>query len=133
MSRFKGAVCAVAIVLLSSALALWIVWRVPGLEMTSQDWLMRQRGLLRPPDDIVIIAIDEASLKRFGRFPWPRSLMARALDSLKSARPKAIALDALYVEQTTKADDAALASAVKRAGNVVVAAQLTAGATSEDA
>src|SRR5262249_51642560 len=36
-------------------------------------------------------------------------------------------------EPTTKADDAALASAIKRAGNVVVAAQLTAGATSEDA
>jgi signal transduction histidine kinase/CHASE2 domain-containing sensor protein len=94
---------------------------------------MRQRGLLQAPDDVVIVAIDEPSLKRFGRFPWPRSLMARALDSLTGARPKAIALDVLYVEPTTKADDAALASAVKRAGNVVVAAQLTAGATGEDA
>ena len=101
--------------------------------MSSRDWLMRQRGPLQPPDDIVIVAIDESSLKRFGRFPWPRSLMARALDSLKSAGPKAIALDVLYVDPTTRADDAALASAVKRAGNVVVAAQLTAGATSEDA
>jgi len=100
--------------------------------MSARDWLMRQRGLLRPPDDVVIVAIDEPSLKRFGRFPWPRSLMARALDSLKNAQPKAIALDALYVEPTTKADDAALASAVKRAGNVVVAAQLTAGATGAD-
>src|SRR5262249_6018404 len=45
----------------------------------------------------------------------------------------AIALDVLYVDPTTEADDAALASAVKRAGNVVVAAQLTAGATGEDA
>jgi signal transduction histidine kinase/CHASE2 domain-containing sensor protein len=133
LSRLKGAVWAVAIASLSATLALWIVWRVPGLEMSARDWLTRQRGLLRPPDDIVIVAIDESSLKRFGRFPWPRSLMARALDSLKSARPKAIALDVLYAEPTTKADDAALASAVKRAGNVVVAAQLTAGASSEDA
>jgi signal transduction histidine kinase/CHASE2 domain-containing sensor protein len=101
--------------------------------MSARDWLMRQRGLLQVPDDIVIVAIDEPSLKRFGRFPWPRSLMARALDSLKTAQPKAIALDVLYVEPTTKADDATLASAVKRGGNVVVAAQLTAGATSEDA
>src|SRR5262249_21462552 len=58
--------------------------------------------------------------------------MAQALDYLKTAQPKAIALDVLYVEPTTKADDAALVSAVKDAGNVVVAAQLTAGATSED-
>src|SRR5215510_13894298 len=133
LSRIKGAVWAAAIVLLSATLSLWIVWRVPGLEMSARDSLMRRRGLLQPPDDIVIVAIDEPSLKRFGRFPWPRSLMARALDSLTSARPKAIALDVLYVETTTKADDAALASAVKRAGNVVVAAQLTAGATNEDA
>src|SRR5262245_52378658 len=133
LSRLKGAVWGVAIVLLSATLSIWIVWRVPGLEISARDSLMRQRGLLQPPDDIVIVAIDEPSLKRFGRFPWPRSLMARALDSLTGARPKAIALDVLYVEPTTKADDAALASAVKRAGNVVVAAQLTAGATGEEA
>jgi signal transduction histidine kinase/CHASE2 domain-containing sensor protein len=118
--------------MLSATLALWIVWRVPGLETSASDWLMRQRGLLQAPDDIVIVAIDEPSLKRFGRFPWPRSLMAGALDYLRSARPKAIALDVLFVEPTIKAEDAALASAVKRAGNVVVAAQLTAGASSED-
>ena len=98
----------------------------------ASDWLMRQRGLLRVPDDIVIVAIDEPSIKRFGRFPWPRSLMARALDHLKSAQPKAIALDVLYVEPTIKSEDAALASAIMRAGNVVVAAQLTAGATNND-
>jgi signal transduction histidine kinase/CHASE2 domain-containing sensor protein len=117
---------------LSAILATWIVWRAPGLEMSARDWMMRQRGPLQVPDDIVIIAIDEASLKRFGRFPWPRSLMARALDSLKNAQPKAIALDVLYVEPTVKADDSALAAAIKRAGNVVVAAQLSAEATSED-
>jgi signal transduction histidine kinase len=117
---------------LSAILATWIVWRAPGLEMSAGDWMMRQRGLLQVPDDIVIVAIDEASLKRFGRFPWPRSLMARALDSLKNAQPKAIALDVLYVEPTVKADDSALAAAIKRAGNVVVAAQLSVGATSED-
>ncbi|HEX5085657.1 MAG TPA: CHASE2 domain-containing protein, partial [Blastocatellia bacterium] len=133
MSRLKGAICAVAIALLSAILALLIVWRVPALEASAGDWLMRQRGLLPPPDDIVIVAIDEQSLQRFGRFPWPRSLMAQALDAIKNSNPKAIALDALYVDQTTRSDDAALASAVKRAGNVVVAAQLTAGATSEDA
>src|SRR5688572_19936649 len=63
LSRLNGAVWAVAIALLSATLALWIVWRIPGLEMSSRDWLMRQRGLLQPPDDIVIVAIDESSLK----------------------------------------------------------------------
>src|SRR5262245_29601099 len=132
LSRLKGAVWAVAIALLSATLALWIAWRVPGLGMSASDWLMRRRGPLPVPDDIVIVAIDEPSLKRVGPFPWRRSYMAPALDYLKTAQPKAIRFDVLYIEETTKADDAALASAVKRAGNVVVAAQLTAGATSED-
>lgn len=111
---------------------MWIVWRATGLEMSARDLLMRQRGPLQAPDDIVIVAIDELSVKRFGRFPWPRSLMARALETVKAAQPKAIALDVLYVEPTVKAEDAALASAIKRAGNVVVAAQLAAGATDAD-
>ncbi len=111
---------------------MWITWRVPWLETGANDWLMRQRGFLQAPDDIVIVAIDEPSIKRLGRFPWPRSLMARALDSIKNARPKAIALNVLYIESTTKAEDDALALAVKGAGNVVVAAQLTAGATNDD-
>src|SRR5262249_21180385 len=71
-----------------------------------------------------IVAIDEASVKRFGRFPWPRRLMAQALQKISEAHPKVIAIHALYSEATNEADDAALAEAVKRAGNVVVAAQL---------
>ncbi|MCI0391023.1 MAG: CHASE2 domain-containing protein [Acidobacteria bacterium] len=112
---------------------MWIGWRAPGLEISARDSLMRQRGLLQAPDNIVIVAIDETSLKRFGRFPWPRSLMARALDRLKDAQPKAIALDVLYVEPTNSSDDSALAAAIARAGNVVVAGQLTTETANEDA
>src|SRR5262249_32444007 len=72
----------------------------------------------------VIVAIDEASIKRFGRFPWPRTLVAQALERLSAAHPKVIALNVLYSDPTNEADDAALAEAIKRAGNVVVAAQL---------
>jgi CHASE2 domain-containing sensor protein len=70
MSRRTGAIWAVALAGLSAILATWIGWRAPGLEMSAHDWLMRQRGQLQAPDDIVIVAIDEISLKRFGRFPW---------------------------------------------------------------
>jgi signal transduction histidine kinase/CHASE2 domain-containing sensor protein len=132
LSRLKPAVWPIAIVLVSAILAMSVGWRAPGLESSARDWLMRQRGLLQVPADIVIVAIDETSLKRFGRFPWQRSLMARALDRLKDAQPKAIALDVLYVEPTNSSDDSALASAISRAGNVVVAAQLTADVANED-
>jgi PAS domain S-box-containing protein len=100
------------------------VWLAPGLDAYARDVLMRTRGPVAPPDDIVIVAIDDASIARLGRFPWSRDLTARAVDLIAPARPKVIALDVLYSEPTTEANDAALADSIGRAGNAVVAAQL---------
>ncbi|KKC25764.1 CHASE2 domain-containing protein [Sphingomonas sp. SRS2] len=65
-----------------------------------------------PPDDIVIIAIDNRSLQAIGRWPWPRRVHAEALDRLAEARPRAVGYDVLFVEPTD--DDAILAAAVRR-------------------
>lgn len=100
------------------------VWLAPGLDAYARDLLMQARGTLAPHDEIAIVAIDEASIKRFGRFPWSRDLTARAVKEVASAQPKVIALDVLYSEPTTEASDAALADSVALAGNTVVAAQL---------
>ena len=93
---------------------------------------MRARGPVAPPEEVVIVAIDEASIARFGRFPWSRDLTARAVDVIASAQPKVIALDVLYSEPSTDANDAALAASIERAGNVVVAAQLVDAADKKD-
>jgi CHASE2 domain-containing sensor protein len=114
----------IAIVVISAGMGTLVEWRAPGLELQARDWLMRTRGPLTAPDDIVIVAIDEPSMARLGRFPWARSRMARALDIIARGQPKVIALDILYSELTTAADDEALAAAIARAGNVVTAAQL---------
>jgi PAS domain S-box-containing protein len=100
------------------------VWLAPGLDAYARDALIRARGPVAPPDDVAIVAIDEASIARFGRFPWSRDLTARAVDAIASAQPKVIALDVLYSEPSTDAYDAALAASIERAGNVAVAAQL---------
>jgi signal transduction histidine kinase/CHASE2 domain-containing sensor protein len=113
------------IILAATSAALLVTWRAPGLELYARDWLMHWRGPLPPAEELLIVAIDERSLARFGRFPWPRSLMAEALNKLGEVQPKAIALDVLYSEATNEAEDRALAAAVARAGKVIVAAQLT--------
>ncbi len=46
----------------------------------------------------VIVAIDEASLDRFGQWPWPRTLVAQLIDKLRAARPAAIGVDILFPE-----------------------------------
>src|SRR5262245_7561024 len=112
------------LVILSTMVGMVASWRAPGLELYSRDWMMRWRGVRTPPGEIVLVAIDEASIARFGRFPWSRGLMAQALDKISAAGPRSVALDVLYTDPTNLADDSALAGAITRAGNVVVAAQL---------
>jgi len=117
-----------AIVVVSALLGTFVSWRAPGIDQYMRDWMIRARGPLAAPDDIVIVAIDEPSIDRFGRFPWPRALSARAIDAIAAAQPKAIAVDVLYADPTTDTDDSALARSIHQAGNVVVAAQLVAPA-----
>ena len=113
-----------AIIFVSAALGVAVSWRTPGIGRYTQDWLMRARGPLPPPDDIAIVAIDETSIARFGRFPWSRQVMARTIDALVADRPKVIGLDVLFSDPTNPEDDDSLARSIGKAGNVVVSAQL---------
>src|ERR1700737_4720167 len=105
-------------------MGLFVSWKAPGLDLYARDLLMRARGPIAFPNDIVIVAIDEASIARYGRFPWSRSVISRTVDVVASAHPKVIAVDVLFSEPTDRSDDNALADSIKRAGNVVSAAQL---------
>ena len=42
------------------------------LELKAYDFKVAQRGVRPVSDRVVIVAIDEPSLKREGRWPWPR-------------------------------------------------------------
>jgi len=75
---------------------------------------------------IVIVAIDEGSLTEMNqRWPWDRSLYAKAIDFLSKAKAKAIALDLLFIEPSKDAtQDKILAESMRKAANVVLAAKL---------
>lgn len=76
-----------------------------------------QRLNTRPPNDrVMLVAIDNASLGEFGRWPWSRDLHAKLIENLAAARPQAIIYDVLFVERSR--DDASLAAALAKAGNV---------------
>jgi len=55
----------------------------------------------RAPADnrIVIIDIDDESIDRIGRWPWPRSVMADMVDKLSAANARLIAVDVFYSEK----------------------------------
>ncbi len=54
---------------------------------------------------VVIIDIDEASLGKFGQFPWSRSVFAKILDQLNPSNPKAIGFDIFFTEKDKQSPD----------------------------
>src|ERR1039458_1447124 len=110
-----------AIVVAAASAGILVDWQAPGIGRYTRDWLVRARGPLPVPEEIVVVAIDEPSMARFGRFPWSRQVIARTIDALAAAKPKVIALDVLFTDPTTQEDDDDLARSIGRAGNVVVA------------
>lgn len=52
----------------------------------------------RQSTPVVIIGIDEDSLKLFGQWPWPRTRLAELLDRLMSYNPAAIGVDIIMPE-----------------------------------
>src|SRR5439155_22539261 len=49
-----------------------------------------------PP--VVIVDIDEASLKQVGQWPWPRTVIARIVEKLGEAGAAVVAFDVLFAE-----------------------------------
>ena len=68
------------------------------------------------PADIVIVAVDDASIAALGRWPWRRAVHAALLDRLRAMGARAVALDFLFTEPDAAAPlgDAALAEAMRR-------------------
>jgi len=79
-----------------------VAWQgMPVLGAMRLAWLDGYQELSpreRRSSPAVIVAIDEASLDRFGQWPWPRNLVARLLDRIAAARPAAIGVDILFAE-----------------------------------
>jgi adenylate cyclase len=69
------------------------------LELKLYDLKMRLRGPRPPGPEIVIIAIDDASLRRVGRWPWSREVMGKLLTRLKEGEPRIISLDIIFAER----------------------------------
>ncbi|MCC7081437.1 MAG: CHASE2 domain-containing protein [Burkholderiales bacterium] len=52
----------------------------------------------RRSDNVVIVAIDEASLRKLGQWPWPRTRLAELIDRIGAAGASAIGLDIVMPE-----------------------------------
>jgi adenylate cyclase len=79
---------------------------------------LMQGKLNPPPDNVIIVAIDDRSIEKMGRWPWDRDRMADIIDIISAMGPKVIMPDIIWSEPYR--GDNALANAIKRAGNVAL-------------
>ena len=69
------------------------------IELKLYDQKFRYRGAREPASEVVIVAVDDASVKKVGRWPWSREVMAQLLGRIKEAGPRVIGLDVIFAER----------------------------------
>ena len=79
----------------------------------------------RASPNIVIVKIDEKSLRKIGNWPWSRSAHAKLVDELTRLGARQIVYDVMFSYRSDPAGDAAFADALKRSGRVTLGVQLT--------
>jgi adenylate cyclase len=112
------------------------------VELKTYDWrLARTADPSTARNDIALVEIDEYSLRNLepnaGRWPWPRIVHATLIDYLRRGNPTLIVYDVNFAEADNRSfemageimagqdSDAALAEAIRNAGNVVLLADAT--------
>jgi adenylate cyclase len=70
------------------------------LDLRAVDYRLKQRGAQRGLADIVIVAVDDASVAELGRWPWSRAVIAQLIDTLTAADAAVIGFDVVQSEAT---------------------------------
>lgn len=100
---------------------------VDGLDNALTDSVYQSAGTVSP--DICVIGIDEETLTKYGAYDtWIRSKTAELIELLSAdpeTAPAVIALDIGFFGSKNEQDDARLAAAAEKAGNVVLASTAT--------
>jgi adenylate cyclase len=112
-----------ALVLTGFVLAAYATDVLDDSELDTVDARFAIRGDLAPPEDIVIVGIDDPSIRELAeRWPFPRTLHAEAINQLRADGARVIGYDVQFTEPSDNlADDQELADAIAAAGNVVLA------------
>ena len=70
--------------------------------------------------EVVLVAIDPASLRKLDVWPWPRGYHATVIENLVAAGARNVGFDVDFSSRSLKEEDAELASALRAAGGRVV-------------
>ena len=113
----------VAILATGLGLVLYATDALHDSELDTVDTRFSIRGTQKPPDDLVVVKIDDVTFDELGaRWPFRRVLHADLIDRIVPDKPKVIAYDVQFSERDKDhpRDDERLAYSVGAAGGRVV-------------
>lgn len=113
------------LLLLALVLALSMTSPVTTLNLKLSDLYFRMRRPGPVSSKVALVLIDDATLGRVGRWPWPRHRLAQLIRAVTAQHPQAIGLDVLLPEPEDERNDAELAAAIAAAPNLVLATKIS--------
>ncbi|MEO5371531.1 MAG: CHASE2 domain-containing protein [Magnetococcus sp. DMHC-1] len=97
--RHSGVAPGIALLILGMGLHLWGGFTpLHGLRLAWFDLYQRVLPRAQDASPVVIVAVDETSLKAVGQWPWPRSILAKLLHEISAAKAVAVGVDLLWPE-----------------------------------
>lgn len=81
------------------ALRIWDPAPLENLRLRAFDYYQALKPRIPYQRPVTIVDIDEASLRAFGQWPWPRTLVADMVDRLKAHGSVAIGFDVIFAER----------------------------------
>ncbi|MBN1824080.1 MAG: CHASE2 domain-containing protein [Endomicrobiales bacterium] len=70
-----------------------------SLELKTYDWRSFLRQNPNPGNEIALVVIDDDSISKLGRWPWPRAMIAEGINAVNAAGAKVIGLNILFTEE----------------------------------
>ena len=99
MNRLKvQLLVGLVVALLTSVAYLLMPAKFQSLDNQLRDHMFLVRGYLEPTGNVVIVDIDEKSLKKLGQWPWRRKDFATILQNLSDAGVGIVGLDIVFAE-----------------------------------
>jgi adenylate cyclase len=115
-----GITIAMIVAVTLSIMNIWNFRFFEILEEKTLDMRFNLRGPVAPGTETVIAAIDEKSINKLGRFPWPRSVWGRVVDRLTEEGARVIVFDVFFTEPENVESDDLFQRAMMRSGRVIL-------------
>lgn len=68
------------------------------LDRIGYDLMLQRLGGKPHNPNVLIVDVDQASLTRYGQWPWPRHIVARLLKIVHDGQPDSVGIDILFAE-----------------------------------